>query len=71
MRIMWSIEDLAKAAGGYTGENDVIAAWDYLVLSVQTVGDNSEPVIGENEVDNTAGSNEQEINSVTMIDRIN
>ena len=71
MRIMWSIEDMAKAAGGYTGENDVIAAWDYLVLSVPTVGENSEPVIGENEVDNTAGSNEQEINSVTMIDRIN
>ena len=44
---------MAKEAGGYTGINDVIAAWDYLILGVPTREANSEQEIGDNEVDNS------------------
>jgi hypothetical protein len=38
MRIMWRIEDAARLAAGLKGPNDVVAAWDYLILSVPSKG---------------------------------
>eukprot|EP01036_Dinobryon_divergens_P034236 gene34236-44229_t len=64
MRIMWSIEDMAKAAGGYTGVNDVVAAWDYLILGVPTREAGSEQEVRDNEVDNslsTTNTNEEKM----------
>mmetsp|Transcript_29737 Transcript_29737/g.42444 ORF Transcript_29737/g.42444 Transcript_29737/m.42444 type:complete len:743 (+) Transcript_29737:3709-5937(+) len=36
MRTMWRIEDLAREASGLQGPNDVVAAWDYMLLQVPT-----------------------------------
>lgn len=42
MRTMWRIEDLARSTSGLQGMNDVVAAWDYLVLKVDLEGPKSE-----------------------------
>ena len=34
MRVMWRIEDLARASGGFKGKNDVICAWDQMMIPI-------------------------------------
>ena len=34
MKIMWKLEDFARSTSGLMGKNDVIAAWDQMVLPV-------------------------------------
>ena len=44
MRTMWMIEDLARIASGLHGGNEVIAAWDMLVVPIPKIKDEN----GEN-----------------------
>ena len=34
MKIMWKLEDFAREECGLSGKNDVIAAWDLMVVPV-------------------------------------
>ena len=34
MRVMWGIEDMARSTADLWGPNDVIAAWDHMLLPV-------------------------------------
>ena len=34
MKVMWRLEEFARSTAGLTGRNDVIAAWDHMILPV-------------------------------------
>ena len=34
MKVMWKLEDFARSTCGLMGKNDVIAAWDHMILPV-------------------------------------
>ena len=39
MRLMWRLEDMARTTSMLTGANDVIAAWDFMQVSIPLVRD--------------------------------
>ena len=45
MRVMWSIEDMARSTADLWGPNDVIAAWDHLIYPVAQTDDHDEEMI--------------------------
>ena len=34
MRTMWALEDMARETSGLYGDNDVIAAWDFMNIPI-------------------------------------
>ena len=59
MKQMWKIENMARETSGLFGDNDVIAAWDYLMLPIPQIN----PFADSNST-TAAVSNENTCNSI-------